>query len=277
MRKQLTLLAVFVCFGFVTHAVNWKYSFETAQKEALAMDKLMIVDFWASWCGPCKLMDTESWDKDEVSALMSNYVAVKIDIDKEKDLARKYGVNSIPFIFLMDGNGKIIKMHRGYQTKSQVMNFLKTYAFNTTYIKNDLINYYKQENFLTSYRLASKIQKYALHLPMKVRSDFLKLSNQYFSEAKRFLEKSEGKHYEVMTQKIDLHEIQELLVIKKSKKAQKKLEKIESSDIFDENKSFYALLNFISDKQLAENQPSEWEAHLSENDIKWANLFLKTD
>jgi len=276
--KKILILSIVLIFCNVTYGgVNWLTSFEVAQKEALATNKLMVVDFWASWCGPCKRMDLESWSKEEVKLLMDNYVAVKVDIDKERELSRKYGVNSIPFVFVMDGNGKVIRMERGYRNKSQVMEFLKTYAYNTAYFKIDLINYFKQKNFVTSYRLGNKIQKYALHLPMNVRYDFLKLAGQYFSESERYMKKSEMKDDNGLKQKLELHDIQELLIMKKSKKALKQLGKYNQSKIFDENKSFYALLNYVAHKQLTDGEDSQWESYLSENDIKLANLFLKTD
>jgi len=64
-------------------------SLEEGKKTAIATNKLILVDFWATSCGPFRRMDSESWSKEEVSELMNNYVSVKLDIDQNRSLAKK--------------------------------------------------------------------------------------------------------------------------------------------------------------------------------------------
>lgn len=78
-----------------------------------------VVDFYATWCGPCKMFAPIF---EEVANEMDmNFI--KIDTDNNSDLAREYGVMSIPTIILFE-NGNEIKRHTGFMSKEEFINFL---------------------------------------------------------------------------------------------------------------------------------------------------------
>lgn len=79
-------------------------------------DKKILVDFYADWCGPCKMLGTILEEMD--------FPILKINVDKFPELARKYGVMSIPTIILFD-NGKEIKKNIGFLGKNELEEFLK--------------------------------------------------------------------------------------------------------------------------------------------------------
>ena len=79
-------------------------------------DKKILVDFYADWCGPCKMLGTILEEMD--------FPILKINVDKFPELARKYGVMSIPAIILFD-NGKEIKKNIGFLSKNELEEFLK--------------------------------------------------------------------------------------------------------------------------------------------------------
>ena len=66
---------------------------------------------------------------------------LKIDLDSHKALALKYNVNSIPNVFLMDGNGKIIFESTGYMGKEEVIRVLEPFTLNTQFLQKESINY----------------------------------------------------------------------------------------------------------------------------------------
>ena len=71
-----------------------KLSNENFNKEVLNSEKPVLVDFWATWCGPCKMIAPII---SEISEEFNNKVKVgKVNVDEEKELAIKYGISSIP-------------------------------------------------------------------------------------------------------------------------------------------------------------------------------------
>lgn len=86
---------------------------------SLIKDKA-VVDFSASWCGPCKMFGPIF---EEVSSNF-DFNFVKLDVDKASDMAREYGVMSIPTIILFK-NGKEVKRFTGFMSKDNFNNFLK--------------------------------------------------------------------------------------------------------------------------------------------------------
>ena len=80
----------------------------------------VLVDFYADWCGPCKMFGPVF---EEVSN-ESNINFVKVDVDKENDIARRYGVMTIPTVILFK-NGEEVKRNIGYMSKEELIDFMK--------------------------------------------------------------------------------------------------------------------------------------------------------
>ncbi len=84
------------------------------------IEKEAVVDFYATWCGPCKMFgpifEEVSKEKD------INFI--KLDVDKSSDIAREYGVMSIPTIIKFK-EGKEVKRYTGFMSKEDLLEFLK--------------------------------------------------------------------------------------------------------------------------------------------------------
>ena len=78
----------------------------------------VLVDFYANWCGPCKMLSPI------LEKIKNDIKIVKVDIDKYPELARNYGVMSIPCIILFD-NGNELKRNIGYIPENKLKEFIK--------------------------------------------------------------------------------------------------------------------------------------------------------
>jgi len=98
---------------------------QTFEAEVLKADKPVLVDFWAEWCGPCKMISPMI---DEVSEeLKEKAKVVKVNIDDAQDLATKYGVMSIPTLLIFK-NGDIVEQFVGAMSKEQLISKINTHV-----------------------------------------------------------------------------------------------------------------------------------------------------
>lgn len=97
---------------------------DTFQSDVLASTKPVLVDFYADWCGPCKMVLPVL---DELSQMpeFSNVNIVKVNVDNSADIAQKYNVRGIPTLMLVQ-NGQVVATKSGTQTKEQLKAFINS-------------------------------------------------------------------------------------------------------------------------------------------------------
>ena len=86
------------------------------EEEVLKSEKPILIDFWATWCGPCKTMAPIV---EEIAEERTDIKVCKIDVDQEPELARQYRVMSIP-TFLVFKEGEVVKRDMGVMSKEEV-------------------------------------------------------------------------------------------------------------------------------------------------------------
>lgn len=89
-------------------------------QEVLSSDKPVLMDFWAPWCGPCRMVVPLV---EEIAKERSDIKVVKINVDEEQELAMQFGVMSIPTLVVMK-NGKIVNQVTGARPKAQILAML---------------------------------------------------------------------------------------------------------------------------------------------------------
>lgn len=85
----------------------------------LIKEGTVLVDFFATWCGPCKMLSPVL---EEVSE-ESNVLIVKVDVDEAGPLAAQYGIQAVPTLMLFK-NGQRVDVRMGYQNKNQLLAFI---------------------------------------------------------------------------------------------------------------------------------------------------------
>lgn len=90
------------------------------QNEVLNSEKPVLLDFWASWCSPCRMV---SPIVDEIATERGDIKVGKVNVDEERELAGQFGVMSIPTLVVMKG-GKVVNQMVGARPKSQILAML---------------------------------------------------------------------------------------------------------------------------------------------------------
>ena len=95
---------------------------ETFEQEVLQSDIPVRVDFWATWCGPCKMIAPIV--KEIADEYDGKILVGKVNVDEEPDLTMQYNVSSIPTLMVFK-NGQLVNKAVGYREKDEILKMLK--------------------------------------------------------------------------------------------------------------------------------------------------------
>ena len=106
--------------------ITW-HTYQEGVSKAKSSGKPVLVDFYADWCGPCRMMDEYTYsDSKVIEKINENFVAVKVNVDQEQSIAYFYNIRSIPTVVYLDSQGKEVYRTVGYRNVNQFINDMNT-------------------------------------------------------------------------------------------------------------------------------------------------------
>jgi thiol:disulfide interchange protein len=105
--------------------VQWGTDLTAGRQQAITTGKPLLLYFTADWCGPCQQMKRTTFADQQVAQAMASVVPVKLDLDRNQQLAGQLQVETIPRFFMMTGDGRVISVNaEGYQEREQFLAWL---------------------------------------------------------------------------------------------------------------------------------------------------------
>ena len=142
----LTVSVLLVQPTYSENTVNW-LTYEQAQKiKHPAQPGKYMVYFYADWCRYCKAMDNETFKNQEIADYINNnFIPVRVNIDKEKQVAAFYGISGVPDLRFISSEGETIARVPGYVKPDRVLLLLK-YIHSDSYLTQEFEAYLKSQS-----------------------------------------------------------------------------------------------------------------------------------
>lgn len=237
--KKLLILVFIILPVYLFAQIQWSEDYEIARKHAAVTGKIIVLDFTATWCGPCAEMDRKLWSSEDMEAYKDKFVFVKVDIDTESVLARYYSLKGVPTVKLITANEDILWTEVGYSGSNlSYLRKFKSMPDDVSPIYFDVGSLLSTEKIAKDhYQFGLRFQDIGKTIEDDVsRTIFINQSTKYFAKVK-----NTDAHYA----EVELQRILNLAYLKSYKRVLKKLEKLDESEI-ESNKGLYAFIQCIA-------------------------------
>ena len=136
----LAILGVYMFIGGIQQPagphLDWVYDETEGLEIAKREDKLVMLDFYASWCAACKELDHKTYADPAVAAKLADYVNIKLDFTRSSEtteaLTEKYQIPGLPVVIFMDAEGRVLKRFTGFVGPEEMLSILND-------IENDML------------------------------------------------------------------------------------------------------------------------------------------
>ncbi|WP_073081936.1 hypothetical protein [Winogradskyella jejuensis] len=297
MKKISLMLCLFLVFlnGYAQETIPWVESLPIAKIQARSQDKmiLMVWEGATKYPLPVLLKDERGrnvvidnlFETPQLNELLWQYfVPVVVGDESYADLfyeiegkrpqsyIDKFNDDTLK---ILDVNGNILGTSGAYTELLNLDKFIAKYGFETSYIKQELMNYKLKKDFYTSFYLASKYVDFSLLVNENVRSEILKLSDIYFAESEAFLMAEEASDKNTLLQRVELTKLKQDLIKNRSRKVLRRLKKIEESQIEKVNQPLVTFLYYTAYRLLNDKEKFQpLESSISLLNLKQTQLIV---
>lgn len=105
--------------------IPWRTDFNAARSESAATGRPLLLYLTADWCGPCQTLRRTTWSDVEVERALRNFVPVKVDVDRQQEIALRYSSDAVPRFVLLAPDGRELKAADGYLDPPAFLDWLK--------------------------------------------------------------------------------------------------------------------------------------------------------
>ncbi|MCK7590067.1 hypothetical protein M0G43_05750 [Subsaxibacter sp. CAU 1640] len=291
--KKTFLILVFGLMVSVGQAQEWFTSFDVAKRLALVQDKMLLVVWEGSFeysipvsytavNGNRTVIDL-AVDKTLDPIIFNYFVPVRLQEVNHLDVMKKAEGRGLSYkskleddsIKIMDVNGNILNVDQSSEMILDFSELINRYALNTSFLNAELRNYLDNPNYLSSFLLGEKYIEYAMYAQKDLRLEIIDLGTIYLEESKKMAEANSIDNLDGVLQKIELKEIESLLILNKEGKAKRFLKRIEQQDVETINQRTYNFLNYVISTLDNDNTNADmWKNEISSLDLRKAEMIL---
>lgn len=292
MKKIICILLLFIYFQSSDSQIReWMSPLKFAQIKARSENKLILMAWKRSLEIPFSAIVKDENGKDIYiknlfesplinEFLWKSFILVEVDDDFYGELMEEIkGKRSQSYVDtfeddslkIMDANGNIIGTSGAFTEVLNLSKFVIKYNLNTSFLKQELINYDNNKEFYSAFYLASKYVDYSILVNDNVRDEILRLSDVYFAEAEQFLAEDKNlDNKKALYQRIKLIRLKQDLIKNKSGKVIRQINKIDLLEVNEPLKVFllytaYRLKNDVENFSVLEKKLSLFNRKLSQS------------
>ena len=292
MKKIICILLLFIYFQSSDSQIReWMSPLKFAQIKARSENKLILMAWKRSLEIPFSAIVKDENGKDIYiknlfesplinEFLWKSFILVEVDDDFYGELMEEIkGKRSQSYVDtfeddslkIMDANGNIIGTSGAFTEVLNLSKFVIKYNLDTSFLKQELINYDNNKEFYSAFYLASKYVDYSILVNDNVRDEILRLSDVYFAEAEQFLaEDNNLDNKKALYQRIKLIRLKQDLIKNKSGKVIRQINKIDLLEVNEPLKVFllytaYRLKNDVENFSVLEKKLSLFNRKLSQS------------
>lgn len=142
----LSFMLLFIAYSTQAQGISFEHgTFDEALQKANAENKILFMDCYTTWCGPCKMLQNNTFPNPEVGSFFNdNFISIKIDCEKGEgpSICGRFGVSAYPTLLFIDGSGKVVQKTMGYRPPESLISEGRRAMGGSTSVLNEYKNKY---------------------------------------------------------------------------------------------------------------------------------------